>query len=285
MEKITKEELLKAKIPGEETGIQVKTGFCGFCGGDCLLDFYIKDGKIIKTEGNCTLPGANGRVCVKGAAIKQALYNPDRILYPMKRVGKRGEGKFERISWEEALDTIAEKMQSVKSDKEDASSAQNALQCRRTAEMQQRLQHAAAHGQRLIRGGGAVGGLSPGVHIAAFHAGEYLQSRLQQSPEAAIDGADHGNTVYGGGDVSGPDQLSNFHAGCKDTCRRCPEYPLGAFAADLAGNAGVGQRTAAVQRSPQRVAPHGFHGGVAVNADGEAGADADDHRGVRDSSA
>ena len=140
--------------------------------------------------------------------------------------------------------------------------------------MQQRLQHAAAHGQRLIRGGGAVGGLSPGVHIAAFHAGEYLQSRLQQSPEAAIDGADHGNTVYGGGDVSGPDQLSNFHAGCKDTCRRCPEYPLGAFAADLAGNAGVGQRTAAVQRSPQRVAPHGFHGGVAVNADGEAGADA-----------
>ena len=114
MEKITREELLKAKIPGEETGIQVKTGFCGFCGGDCLLDFYIKDGKIIKTEGNCTLPGANGRVCVKGAAIKQALYNPDRILYPMKRVGKRGEGKFERISWKEALDTIAEKMQSVK---------------------------------------------------------------------------------------------------------------------------------------------------------------------------
>lgn len=56
MEKITREELLKAKIPGEETGIQVKTGFCGFCGGDCLLDFYIKDGKIIKTEGNCTLP-------------------------------------------------------------------------------------------------------------------------------------------------------------------------------------------------------------------------------------
>ena len=80
-------------------------------------------------------------------------------------------------------------MQSVKSDKEDAASAQNALQCRRTAEMQQRLQHAAAHGQRLIRGGGAVGGLSPGVHIAAFHAGDYLQSRLQQSPEAAIDGA------------------------------------------------------------------------------------------------
>lgn len=50
MKKITREELLKAKIPGEETGIQVKTGFCGFCGGDCLLDFYVKDGKIIKQK-------------------------------------------------------------------------------------------------------------------------------------------------------------------------------------------------------------------------------------------
>ena len=78
MEKITKEELLKAKIPGEETGIQVKTGFCGFCGGDCLLDFYIKDGKIIKTEGNCTLPGANGRerCCDKTGTLQS---RPDPI--------------------------------------------------------------------------------------------------------------------------------------------------------------------------------------------------------------
>ncbi len=114
MGNLSKEELIKAKIPGEDTGIEVKTGICGFCGGDCLLDYYVKDGKIIKTEGNSTLPGTNGRVCVKGAAIKQALYHSDRILYPMKRIGERGEGKFERISWEEALDTIAERMQKVK---------------------------------------------------------------------------------------------------------------------------------------------------------------------------
>lgn len=114
MGKISTEELEKAKIPGEETGISIKTGFCGFCGGDCLLDYYMKDGKIIKVEGNKTLPGANGRICVKGAALKQALYHKDRILYPMKRTGERGEGKFERISWEEALDTIADRMQRVK---------------------------------------------------------------------------------------------------------------------------------------------------------------------------
>lgn len=113
-EKFCTDELLRAKIPGKETGIEVKTGICGFCGGECLLDFYVKDGKIIKVEGNQTHPGASGRVCVKGAALKQALYHPDRILYPMKRVGTRGEGKFERISWEEALDTVAEHMQTVK---------------------------------------------------------------------------------------------------------------------------------------------------------------------------
>lgn len=108
------EELLKARIPGEETGIEVKTGICGFCGGKCFVDVYCKDGKVVKIEGNNTMPGANGRICVKGAAMKQALYNPKRLLYPMKRVGERGEGKFERISWDEAFTTIADKLNESK---------------------------------------------------------------------------------------------------------------------------------------------------------------------------
>lgn len=53
-------------------------------------------------------------MCVKGAALKQALYHPDRLKYPMKRIGERGEGKFERISWEEALTTIAQKLSETK---------------------------------------------------------------------------------------------------------------------------------------------------------------------------
>lgn len=106
--------LLQAKIPCEKTGITVKTGICGFCGGSCPVDVYCKDGKVIKVEGNKSLPTANGRVCVKGAALKQSLYHPDRLLYPMKRIGKRGEGKFERISWEEALKIIAQKLKETK---------------------------------------------------------------------------------------------------------------------------------------------------------------------------
>ena len=114
MDKMKYDELLAAKIPGEESGIEVKTGICGFCGGKCFVDVYCKDGKVVKIEGNKTMPCANGRICVKGAAMKQALYNPKRLLYPMKRVGERGEGKFERISWDEAYSTIAEKLNASK---------------------------------------------------------------------------------------------------------------------------------------------------------------------------
>lgn len=86
MKALEKEELLRAKILCEETGITVKTGICGFCGGSCLVDAYCKDGKVIKVEGNKDMPGSNGRICVKGAALKQSLYHPDRLLYPMKRL-------------------------------------------------------------------------------------------------------------------------------------------------------------------------------------------------------
>ena len=114
MDKTNYNDLLQAKIPCEESGIEVKTGICGFCGGKCFVDVYCKEGKVVKIEGNNTMPGSNGRICVKGAAMKQALYNPKRLLYPMKRVGERGEGKFERISWDEALSTIAEKLNESK---------------------------------------------------------------------------------------------------------------------------------------------------------------------------
>ena len=114
MDKTNYNDLLQAKIPCEESGIEVKTGICGFCGGKCFVDVYCKEGKVVKIEGNNTMPGSNGRICVKGAAMKQALYNPKRLLYPMKRVGERGEGKFKRISWDEALSTIADKLNESK---------------------------------------------------------------------------------------------------------------------------------------------------------------------------
>lgn len=87
----------------------VKTS-CSTCGSCCEADTYVEDGKLVSVEGARNTPMQSGGMCAKGAAAKQYVYNKDRILYPMKRVGKKGEGKFERISWEEAYEMIAENL-------------------------------------------------------------------------------------------------------------------------------------------------------------------------------
>lgn len=93
---------------------QVKKAVCGICASGCPMDVYVEDGKIISVEGSKNLPGQSGGLCAKGAAARQYIYNQERLLYPMKQVGEKGHGKFARISWEEAYQTIAEKLLSVR---------------------------------------------------------------------------------------------------------------------------------------------------------------------------
>ena len=82
---------------------------CFNCESACGLTAYVdkEKGRIRKFEGNPYHPGSRGRNCAKGPATINQITDPDRILYPLKRTGNRGEGKWERISWEEALDTVA----------------------------------------------------------------------------------------------------------------------------------------------------------------------------------
>ena len=84
------------------------------CCNACLLKVHIKNGQVIRIETDDGGPGPQFRACAKGRAYRQLLYHPDRIKYPMKRVGERGEGKFERISWDEALETVASQLIRVK---------------------------------------------------------------------------------------------------------------------------------------------------------------------------
>ncbi|MBI4787635.1 MAG: molybdopterin-dependent oxidoreductase [Chloroflexi bacterium] len=87
------------------------------CGGRCLLIAHVQDGVITRLDTDDrpdTLAAPQLRACVRGRAYLRRQYHPDRLLYPMKRVGARGEGKFERISWDEALDTVAQQMRRVK---------------------------------------------------------------------------------------------------------------------------------------------------------------------------
>ena len=69
------------------------------CGGNCIFQWHSKDGKIQYMEtDNLGSTDLQARACLRGRAMRRWLNSPDRLMYPMKRVGKRGEGKFERIS-------------------------------------------------------------------------------------------------------------------------------------------------------------------------------------------
>ncbi|EOC0417164.1 molybdopterin-dependent oxidoreductase [Cronobacter malonaticus] len=91
------------------------------CGSRCPLRMHVVNGEIryVETDntGGDDYDGLHQvRACLRGRSMRRRVYNPDRLKYPMKRVGKRGEGKFVRISWDEALDTIARGMKRIISD-------------------------------------------------------------------------------------------------------------------------------------------------------------------------
>ena len=75
---------------------------------------YVEDGRLMKLEGNPNSIRTLGKLCARGQAGINQVYFPDRILYPMKRMGKRGEHKWKRISWDEALDLIASKLKPLR---------------------------------------------------------------------------------------------------------------------------------------------------------------------------
>ncbi len=89
---------------------------CRGCHGGCGVLVHLRDGRITKIEGDPESPAAHGSLCSKGLAFTQLVYHPDRIQHPLKRAGERGEGKWQRVSWDEALDTIAGRLSTLKNE-------------------------------------------------------------------------------------------------------------------------------------------------------------------------
>lgn len=87
---------------------------CMQCYARCGIIGYVGYGRLVKIGGNAKHPNSRGRLCAKGQAGINLLYDPDRILFPMKRVGQRGEGKWQKVSWEEAYGEIAARLRRVK---------------------------------------------------------------------------------------------------------------------------------------------------------------------------
>lgn len=83
------------------------------CPDTCAFLYHVEDGKLVEVTGDPDHPMTRGGLCVKLKNFAEHHYNPDRLLYPMKRTGPKGSGKFERISWDEALTTIASRWKQI----------------------------------------------------------------------------------------------------------------------------------------------------------------------------
>jgi menaquinone reductase, molybdopterin-binding-like subunit len=98
---------IPASAAGEETIIKTT---CTLCPSGCGLEVRVVGGKAVKIEGNPLHPINQGVCCLKGQTALEALYSPERIARPRLQTGKKGEGKWKEISWEEALALVAEKL-------------------------------------------------------------------------------------------------------------------------------------------------------------------------------
>jgi anaerobic dimethyl sulfoxide reductase subunit A len=103
------------RIPGGVT--IVPSGCAHNCGGHCVLKAWVKDGRILRitTDDRPDSPAdPQLRACPRGRAYRRRVYHPDRLKFPMKRVGERGEGRFARVSWDEAAQLVADAMRRVR---------------------------------------------------------------------------------------------------------------------------------------------------------------------------
>src|ERR687887_800394 len=99
-------------------GETIVTSTCGHnCGGRCVVNAHVVDGRIVRISTDPRrwtpeLPPLHA--CVRGFGAAERVHHPDRLLHPLRRTGARGDGGFERISWDEALEEIARQMRRVR---------------------------------------------------------------------------------------------------------------------------------------------------------------------------
>ncbi len=97
---------------------EIKKSVCEFCHARCRLLVYSENGHLVKLEPDPSDPLVNQiwppiKACVRMMGTKEWMYHPDHVNYPLKRAGERGEGKWQRISWEQAFDEISDKMKEI----------------------------------------------------------------------------------------------------------------------------------------------------------------------------
>jgi thiosulfate reductase / polysulfide reductase chain A len=94
--------------------VEVKRSICTFCAGNCAVLVHVQNGQILKIEGNKEHPISRGFICERPRYADKWLNHPQQLKYPLKRAGERGQNRWERITWDQALDEIADKLASLK---------------------------------------------------------------------------------------------------------------------------------------------------------------------------
>jgi thiosulfate reductase/polysulfide reductase chain A len=87
---------------------------CEMCFWRCGALAEVANGRVVRIEGNPDHPLTNGRLCARGNAGTELLYDPDRLKFPMVRTGQRGQGEFQRVTWDQALDLFAKRLLELK---------------------------------------------------------------------------------------------------------------------------------------------------------------------------
>ena len=109
----------QARETARKAGETVVPTVCGMCGpggpgGGCGIYAFVRDGRFVKVAGMDESPVNRGAICAKGHAAPQWVYSPDRLTHPLRRIGRKGEGRFEKITWDDAIAQIAQTMQKQK---------------------------------------------------------------------------------------------------------------------------------------------------------------------------
>src|SRR5215475_1901962 len=89
-----------------------KSVVCATCDGFCPVSAKVENGRVVKVTSR-DHPLLKDVICMKGAFAPKILAHPDRLMHPLKRIGARGEGKWARVTWDEAMDDIAQRLQVV----------------------------------------------------------------------------------------------------------------------------------------------------------------------------
>jgi len=102
--------------PRDPDGVEIKKTLCGICSTGCGVDAYVQGGRLIRVKGSPEHPVNRGLLCGKGHSSLKWVYHPERIRTPLLRTGRKGSRDFVPVTWDEALDRVAERLLRIKED-------------------------------------------------------------------------------------------------------------------------------------------------------------------------